>query len=298
MKSEETSFIIPTHEGEYISLSEKKLRIYYREKSKLFSKKNIIYFFVGFITLLILGYCILFFINRKNSQKGIENEDFRLAIFTREKSEKKITIYDMFEPPKKKKKKKKEKNKKNYEYGIYLDDDEKEILKDLLEKYQQRKKLKKKNLINKGEIEKNYKNNNDEKSANEYLNKNKELNIIGDDIKDYISKGNEESVIEKAKIKNIKDELLKKNKRKGKKIEKKDIFNDDGKNEILERQENKDAKIFDEKGKGINGKIKPLIHKKNLINEQPKKNNDDKIYKKDREIEDNNDDDKMKKNEV
>jgi len=124
------------------------------------------------------------------------------------------------------------------------------------------------------------------------------LNIIGDDIKDYISKGNEESVIEKAKIKNIKDELLKKNKRKGKKIEKKDIFNDDGKNEILERQENKDAKIFDEKGKGINGKIKPLIHKKNLINEQPKKNNDDKIYKKDREIEDNNDDDKMKKNEV
>ena len=124
------------------------------------------------------------------------------------------------------------------------------------------------------------------------------MNIIGDDIKDYISKGNEESVIEKAKIKNIKDELLKKNKRKGKKIEKKDIFNDDGKNEILERQENKDAKIFDEKGKGINGKIKPLIHKKNLINEQPKKNNDDKIYKKDREIEDNNDDDKMKKNEV
>ena len=260
--SEESRIIMPKHEGENIPLTDKKALIYYRDRPKIFSKKNIIYISLAFFSILIIGSCILFFIHRNKSPNPIDNEDFRLGIFSLEKGKKKYSMFDMDETEENKKKKKKKKLKtkkkgkiKNKEkekdkFEMMLDEDDKEILKDLLEKYHKRKKkLKKKNvvktkkkpkkkhlikdkkkkskhkkskktkkrnkkkkLINREEIEVNYEHINIRKDINNPLYKNEEIKLFDDKVNEYYNNFNKEPILERNKNRDKKDVVLEKQK--------------------------------------------------------------------------------------
>ena len=273
MKIEEASSIMPKHESENISLSEKKIQMYYKEKPKIFSTKNIIYIILALIAVIILASCIIFFIYKKNSPKGIENEDFRLSIFTAE-NKKKFSMIDFDEP-----KKKKKKNKKNYEYGMYLDEEDREILKDLLEKYKKRKALKNITLINREEIDDNYENNKEEK-------------LFDDENNEEFNNAKEEFVFKRKNNKDIKDGLFEENKKeeeirdKPKELEnisKKKIFDDEEKNEEKGKQKDNKAKIFDKKEEGNNEEIEIIKHK-NHLDMRKIKENDNNIFKKNEDI--------------
>ena len=295
--NEESHIIIPKHEGENIPLTNKRALKYYRERPKIFSKKNMIYISLVFFSILILGGCILFYINRNKNPKGIDNEDFRLGIFSSEKSKKKFSIFDMDETEegKKRKKKKKLKTKKKGKIkkkeidklGMNLDEEDKEILKDLLEKYLKRKKKlkkksiikikkkpkkpkkkhlikskkkskhkklkkhkkksKKKKLINREEIEANYEHIHREKNFNKPLARNEEVILFYDKANEYYNNFNKQPILERNK-------------------------NMDKKIEVLEEQKNIES--YEEKEKRIGNKTKEFNNIKNkdiLVNENKEK---------------------------
>ena len=256
--SEESRIIMPKHEGENIPLTDKKALIYYRDRPKIFSKKNIIYISLAFFSILIIGSCILFFIHRNKSPNPIDNEDFRLGIFSLEKGKKKYSMFDMDETEESKKKKKKKKlktkkkgktkKKEKDKFEMMLDEDDKEILKDLLEKYHKRKKkLKKKNvvktkkkpkkkhlikekkkkakhkkskktkkrnkkkkLINREEIEANYEHINIRKDINNPLYKNEEIKLFDDKVNEYYNNYNQEPILERNKNMDKKNDVSEK----------------------------------------------------------------------------------------
>ena len=253
MKNEEANSITSSRENENVPLSGKKP--YHRKKSdkKTFPKKYILIlvFILISIFILFLISCLILFSKKKDTKnlKGIENEDYRLSIYTNERKKKfggnKLEEIDVNDEDNEEGVNKPFKKRKSKEGKLFDDDDNDE------------------NDDNKDEpiLIKNH----TEKIKIEETEKHKETENV--------------KIQEKNDVNNIQINP--------KKNQKKDVFDEEDNNEGDGKKKNKNAKVFDEKEDANNEQQEPVLQQKEILKQKKEENEDNEFIKHDKPEEDN-----------